>query len=95
MANSELERTFKKRTFRCSDAEWEKITQTAKDLGLSTSHFIVEKTCSDGGGGLVGLAHYRAMPSPLRRVNVGFLDDLFVAPASRGGNIGGALLNAN
>ena len=27
-----------------------------------------------GDGGLVGLAHYRAMPSPLREVEVGFLD---------------------
>lgn len=32
----------------------------------------------------VGLAHYRRMPSPLRGADIGFLDDLFVAPESRG-----------
>lgn len=36
------------------------------------------------GGGLVGLAHYKAIPSPLRGTMVGFLDDLFIAPAYRG-----------
>lgn len=42
-------------------------------------------------GAPVGLAHYRAMPSPLRARAVGFLDDLFVAPAARGARIGEAL----
>lgn len=32
----------------------------------------------------VGLAHYRRMPSPLRGADIGFLDDLFVTPDSRG-----------
>jgi GNAT superfamily N-acetyltransferase len=40
----------------------------------------------------VGLAHYRRMPSPLRGADVGFLDDLFVDPARRGGRIGEALI---
>ncbi len=44
MANNKLT----KRTFRCSDAEWEKITQSAKKMDLSASRFIVEKVCSDG-----------------------------------------------
>jgi len=33
---------------------------------------------------LVGFMHYRQMPSPLRGVKVGFLDDLFVHPDARG-----------
>ena len=33
---------------------------------------------------LVGLAHFRSMPSPLRGAEIGFLDDLFVDPLSRG-----------
>ena len=33
---------------------------------------------------LVGLAHFRAMPSPLRGRTIGFLDDLVVVPESRG-----------
>jgi len=37
---------------------------------------------------IVGLAHYRRMPSPLRGKNIGFLDDLFVAPEFRGLKIG-------
>jgi ribosomal protein S18 acetylase RimI-like enzyme len=38
----------------------------------------------DAGGDPVGLMHYRAMPSPLRGTEVGFLDDLYVDPAVRG-----------
>jgi hypothetical protein len=36
---------------------------------------------------LVGLAHFREMPSPLRGTNIGFLDDLFVLPEKRGGKV--------
>lgn len=43
-------------------------------------------------GALVGLTHYRAMPNPLRGVEFGFVDDLFVDPAARGGGIGEALI---
>ena len=35
-------------------------------------------------GDVIGLAHFREMPSPLRGARVGFLDDLFVEPAARG-----------
>ncbi len=35
-------------------------------------------------GTVVGLAHFREMPSPLRGCLMGFLDDLFVEPAARG-----------
>lgn len=38
----------------------------------------------DADGQLIGLAHYRQMPSPLRGKTVGFLDDLFVSPEWRG-----------
>lgn len=41
----------------------------------------------------VGLAHFRAMPSPLRGVEVGFLDDLFVDPNARGNKVGEVLLD--
>jgi len=33
---------------------------------------------------LVGFMHYRQMPSPLRGVVMGFLDDLYVHPDARG-----------
>jgi ribosomal protein S18 acetylase RimI-like enzyme len=43
-------------------------------------------------GNVVGLAHYRRMPSPLRGQNIGFLDDLFVDPDHRGQKIGEIIL---
>ena len=44
-------------------------------------------------GNIVGLAHYRRMPSPLRGQDIGFLDDLFVEPKHRGQKIGEKLIN--
>lgn len=41
-----------------------------------------------------GLAHFRRMPSPLRGADIGFLDDLFVAPEARGLALGEALIGA-
>ena len=43
---------------------------------------------------LIGLAHFRAMPSPLRGADVGFLDDLFVYPAQRGSGAARVLIHA-
>ncbi|MDA9012424.1 GNAT family N-acetyltransferase [Alphaproteobacteria bacterium] len=43
-------------------------------------------------GQLIGLAHYRAMPSPLRGVNLGFLDDLVVKPQDQGSDAAKLLL---
>ena len=42
---------------------------------------------------VVGLAHYRRMPSPLRGQDIGFLDDLFVDLEHRGQRIGEKLIN--
>ena len=52
----------------------------------------VEGIVADGGGALAGLAHFRAMPSPLRGREIGFLDDLVVLPESRGKGVAEALL---
>ena len=38
----------------------------------------------DDNGELIGLMHFREMPSPLRGARVGFLDDLFIKPGCRG-----------
>ena len=43
-------------------------------------------------GQLVGLAHFRGMPSPLRGKMIGFLDDLFVVPENRSGGAAAALI---
>lgn len=48
----------------------------------------------DDSGTCLGLMHYRAMPSPLRGKLVGFLDDLFVKPESRGQGVVDALYKA-
>ena len=42
---------------------------------------------------LIGLAHYRAMPRPLWGKNIGFLDDIIVAPAFSGSEAAKLLLN--
>ena len=42
---------------------------------------------------IVGLAHYRKMPRPLRGQEIGFLDDLFVDPDYRRKGIGEIFLN--
>ena len=41
---------------------------------------------------LIGLANFRAMPSPLRGSMIGFLDDLFVDRRARGAKVGEKLL---
>lgn len=46
----------------------------------------------DAMGKAVGLMHFRAMPSPLRGTEVGFLDDLFVDPGHRGSGVVNAML---
>lgn len=48
----------------------------------------------DARGTPVGLAHFRAFARPLAASRGGFLDDLFVAPAARGGGAAEALLAA-
>tara|TARA_Y100000287_G_C13963361_1_gene229811 strand:- start:2 stop:433 length:432 start_codon:yes stop_codon:yes gene_type:complete len=37
---------------------------------------------------IIGIAHYRKMPSPLRGKYIGFLDDLFVEPNQRKKGVG-------
>jgi ribosomal protein S18 acetylase RimI-like enzyme len=44
-------------------------------------------------GNIVGLAHYRRMPRPLRGQDIGFLDDLYVDPRHRGQKIGEEILH--
>ncbi|MFD2739282.1 GNAT family N-acetyltransferase [Sulfitobacter aestuarii] len=45
-------------------------------------------------GALVGLAHYRPFPSPLRATTSCFLDDLFVDESARGNGAADALIEA-
>ena len=42
---------------------------------------------------VIGLAHYRRMPRPLRGKYIGFLDDIYVEPKYRGKKIGEKLIH--
>ena len=57
-----------------------------------SGHPLNGLVAADDDGVLVGLCHYRSMPSPLRGCDIGFIDDLFVDPSRRGGGIGAALI---
>ena len=77
--------TFYKRvlTDEIADAVWSWIHNPTHEM---------EALVAELEGKIVGLAHFRRMPSPLRGADVGFLDDLFVDPAMRGKGIAPALL---
>ena len=68
----------------------EKTLATVWSWLMDPDH-VVEGLVAERDGTLIGLAHFRAMPSPLRAVTVGFLDDLFIDPAARGGRVGEVL----
>ena len=44
----------------------------------------VKGICFELEGKIVGIAHYRTMPRPIKGQYIGFLDDLFVEPDFRG-----------
>ena len=69
-----------------------KILQTVWNWMYDKSH-EVNGLVYEVDGNIVGLAHYRRMPSPLRGQDIGFLDDLFVDPEHRGQRIGEKLIN--
>ena len=47
----------------------------------------VKAICFELEGKIVGIAHYRTMPRPIKAQYIGFLDDLFVEPEFRGQKI--------
>ncbi|WP_028670990.1 GNAT family N-acetyltransferase [Saccharospirillum impatiens] len=51
---------------------------------LDPNHVLEGLVACDESGHLVGLAHVRACPRPLGGCDIGFLDDMFVSPESRG-----------
>ena len=54
---------------------------------------VVKGICFEIRGKIVGIAHYRTMPRPLKGEYIGFLDDLFVDPDFRRQKIGLKLIN--
>ena len=61
---------------------------------LLDARHVCEGLVAEDAGKLLGLAHFRAMPSPLRGSEVGFLDDLFVDPDARGSGAAEAMIRA-
>ena len=59
---------------------------------LDENH-IVNGICFELEGKIVGIAHYRTMPRPIKGQYIGFLDDLFVEPEFRGQKIAQNLIS--
>ena len=70
----------------------EKILQTVWNWLHDKSHEL-SGLVYEVDSNIVGFAHYRRMPRPLRGKDIGFLDDLFVEPKYRGQKIGEKILN--
>ncbi|MFC8509710.1 GNAT family N-acetyltransferase [Streptomyces sp. NPDC057411] len=81
-------------------ADFYRVEQTEEAAALVWSwvndpaHEVNALVAEDFDGRLVGLAHYRPFARPLSATTGCFLDDLFVAPESRGSGAADALLAA-
>ena len=78
-------------------AEFYQFPVTAESIAATWSWIMdpdhpVEGICVCIDDRLQGIAHFRAMPNPLRGRYTGFLDDLFVDPDERGTGRADALL---
>ena len=54
---------------------------------IHAKNHIVNAFCFELEDNIVGIAHYRTMPRPIKGQYIGFLDDLFVEPEFRGQKI--------
>jgi ribosomal protein S18 acetylase RimI-like enzyme len=54
---------------------------------IHDENHIINGICFELKGKIVAIAHYRAMPRPIKGRYIGFLDDLFVESDSRGKKI--------
>ncbi len=78
-------------------ADFYKVSMTDDIAGrvwawlLDPGHVLEGLLARDAKGTAIGLAHIRTCPDSLRGGDVGFLDDLFVAPAARGGGVADAI----
>jgi GNAT superfamily N-acetyltransferase len=61
---------------------------------INPAHNLEALVARNTRGGVIGLAHFRAMPRPLTGSTVGFLDDLFVDPEFRGRRVADQLIAA-
>ncbi len=69
-----------------------RILETLWDWIHDDNH-IINGICYELEGKIVGIAHYRTMPRPIKGQYIGFLDDLFVEPEFRGQQIAKKLIS--
>ena len=72
----------------------ESIINTVWQWLLDEQHVLEGLLARDDSGAAVGIAHVRRCPRPLHGNEIGFLDDLFVAPEARGTGAADALFSA-
>jgi GNAT superfamily N-acetyltransferase len=60
---------------------------------IHDKNHVVNGICYELEGKIVGIAHYRTMPRPIRAQYICFLDDLFVMPEFRGQKLAQKLIN--
>ncbi|MSP11115.1 MAG: GNAT family N-acetyltransferase [Pelagibacteraceae bacterium] len=60
---------------------------------INDENHVVNGICFELDSKIVGIAHYRTMPRPIKAKYIGFLDDLFVDPDFRGQKIAQKLIN--
>ena len=60
---------------------------------IHDKNHVVKGICFELDNKIVGIAHYRTMPRPIKGQYIGFLDDLFVEPEMRGQKIAQKLIN--
>tara|TARA_B100000676_G_C17558068_1_gene570824 strand:+ start:55 stop:492 length:438 start_codon:yes stop_codon:yes gene_type:complete len=60
---------------------------------IHDKNHIVNGVCYELENKIVGIAHYRTMPRPIKGEYIGFLDDLYVDPNYRGQKIAQKIIN--
>ena len=94
-----LERKDKKNWIKlyCGYAKFYKVTMNQEILNtlwswIHDKNNVVNGICYELEGKIVGIAHYRTMPRPIKGQYIGFLDDLFVGQDFRGQKIAQKLI---
>ena len=95
-----LERKDKKNWIKlyCGYAKFYKVAMNQEILDtvwewIHNKNHAVNAICYEFEGKIIGIAHYRTMPRPIKGQYIGFLDDLFVDPEHRGKKIGEKIIN--
>ena len=95
-----LERKDKQKWIKlyCGYAKFYKVSMNNEILNtlwnwIHDENHIVNGICYELDSNIVGIAHYRTMPRPIKCQYICFLDDLFVYPEFRGQKIAQKLIS--